>query len=1098
MMDDHSLIPTPDFRTLFESAPGLYLVLSPDLNIVAVSEAYLRATMTNRTDIVGRGLFDVFPDNPDDPEATGVSNLSASLERVLQSQTADTMAVQKYDIRRPESEGGEFEERYWSPINSPVFSPIGELLYIIHRVEDVTDFVRLKQLRNEQNKLTEDLREHADQMETEVFLRAQELQEANRQLRAAREDLETRVQERTSELESAAEAIRASEESYRLLFESNPHPMWVYDVETLGFLAVNQAAIDHYGYSADEFRAMSIIDIRPPEEVLALLQTIRELSPDTTPVVFRKHRKKDGTIIDVEGTSRAVTLGGRPARLVLANDITERKRQEQALHESEERYRTVTETASEAIITIDEGSKILFVNPAAELTFGYSSQEMLGQELTMLMPDHLRNLHRSSLKRYVGDGERHIAWHRAELPGLHKSGTEIPLEISFGEFTKNGQRFFTGICRDIADRKHAEEERERLAAIVASSQEAIISIINDRIASWNAGAEKMYGYTESEAVGHHISLLLPEDRADELQRIRGNLQRNERVEYLETLRRKKDGSLIDVSVSVSPIKDDGGRLVGAATIARDITERKRVERELRKSEERYADLVENAHDIIYTHDLQGNYTSVNKAGERITGYTREESLKMNLTQIVAPESIEYARRMMSQKLAGEEETVYELEIIAKDGRRVAIEVNTRLTYQDGVPVGVQGIGRDVTERKNLEQQLRQSQKLEAIGQLAGGVAHDFNNMLTAIIGYSDLLLRQLDADDKLRAEVEEISAAGKRAAGLTNQLLAFSRRQVLQPVVLNLNEVVVNIERMLRRLIGEDIDIVTVTERKLGLTKIDQGQCEQVLMNLAVNARDAMPNGGKLTIETANVDLDETYTRHHPEIIPGRYILLAVSDTGMGIDAETQSHIFEPFFTTKDQGKGTGLGLSTVYGIVRQSSGHIWVYSEPGHGATFKVYLPRIEEAGEFRTVPPESPSTLIGSENIMLVEDDESVRNLSRIVLEERGYTVLSAESGAKALETFGPLAAAIDLVVTDVIMPQMSGAELVTRLQEMHPAVKVLYVSGYTEEATIHRGVLLDGVDFLQKPFTPEALVRKVREVLDDNAESSWEGARRRLTNS
>jgi two-component system, cell cycle sensor histidine kinase and response regulator CckA len=955
MTDDHSPIPAPDFRTLFESAPGLYLVLSPDLTIVAVSDAYLRATMTNRADIIGRGMFDVFPDNPDDPDATGVSNLSASLERVLQSRTSDTMAVQKYDIRRPESEGGKFEERYWSPINSPVLSEKGELLYIIHRVEDVTDFVRLKQLRNQQYKRTEDLRERADQMETEVFLRAQELQEANRQLRSAREDLEIRVQERTSELEAAAEALRTSEESYRLLFESNPHPMWVYDVETLAFLAVNEAAVDHYGYSADEFLAMSIIDIRPQEEVLGLLQTIREMSANTTTVVFRKHRKKDGTIIDVEGTSREVSLAGRRARLVLAIDITERKR--------------------------------------------------------------------------------------------------------------------------------AEEEREQLAAIVASSHDAIISIIDDRIASWNAGAEKMYGYTEAEAVGHHISLLLPKDRADELETNRGKLQRNERIEYLETSRLRKDGSLIDVSVSVSPIKDDAGRLVGAATIARDITEQKRVERELRKSEERYADLVENAHDIIYTHDLQGNYTSVNKAGERITGYTREESLKMNLAQTVAPESVEYARRMMRQKLAGDEETVYELDIIAKDGRRVAIEVNTRLIRQDGVPVGVQGIGRDITERKHLEQQLLQSQKLEAIGQLAGGVAHDFNNLLTAIIGYSDLLLRQVGTDERFRAELEEISAAGKRAAGLTSQLLAFSRRQVLQPVVLNLNDVVINIERMLRRLIGEDIDIVTVTEDGLGLTKIDQGQCEQVLMNLAVNARDAMPNGGRLTIETANVDLDETYTRHHPEIIPGRYILLAVSDTGTGIDAETYSHIFEPFFTTKDQGKGTGLGLSTVYGIVRQSSGHIWVYSEPGHGATFKVYLPRIDAVGQTRAAHPEAPSTLRGPENIMLVEDDESVRNLSRLVLEEHGYTVLAAESGAGALEAFGPLATAIDLVITDVIMPKMNGAELVTRLQEMHPEVKVLYVSGYTEEATIHRGVLLHGVDFLQKPFTPEALARKVRDVLDDN---------------
>jgi len=398
-----------------------------------------------------------------------------------------------------------------------------------------------------------------------------------------------------------------------------------------------------------------------------------------------------------------------------------------------------------------------------------------------------------------------------------------------------------------------------------------------------------------------------------------------------------------------------------------------------------------------------------------------------------------------------------------------------------VPVGVQGIGRDVTERKLLEQQLRQSQKLEAIGQLAGGVAHDFNNLLTAIIGFSDLLLRQVDADARIRTEIEEINSAGKRAAALTSQLLAFSRRQVLQPVLLDLNDVVVNIEKMLRRLIGEDIDIVTVAEARHGWIKIDPGQTEQILMNLALNARDAMPNGGKLTIETSSVELDETYTRTHPEVVPGRYVLLAVSDTGFGIDTETQLHIFEPFFTTKDQGKGTGLGLSTVYGIVKQSGGHIWVYSEPGHGATFKVYLPRVDAAGDSQIAPSDAPKSLQGSERVLLVEDDEAVRTLARLVLEEHGYTVFSAENGPRAIEAFGSLAGTIDLVITDVIMPQMSGAELAKLLREMHSDLSVLYVSGYTEEATIHRGVLDEGVEFLQKPFTPQALARKVREVIE-----------------
>lgn len=403
-------------------------------------------------------------------------------------------------------------------------------------------------------------------------------------------------------------------------------------------------------------------------------------------------------------------------------------------------------------------------------------------------------------------------------------------------------------------------------------------------------------------------------------------------------------------------------------------------------------------------------------------------------------------------------------------------------------IQVLGVSTDITKRKQAEEalrqseeQLRQSQKLEAIGQLAGGVAHDFNNLLTVIGGYSDLLLRSLD-EDQHRQKVEEVKKASERAASLTRQLLAFSRKQILQPVVLNLNDIVPDMDKMLRRLIGADIDLLTVMEPELGQVKADAGQIEQVLMNLAVNARDAMPSGGKLTIQTANVYLDDSYIRHHVTIQPGPYVVLAVSDTGCGMDAETQAHIFDPFFTTKEAGKGTGLGLSTVYGIVKQSGGNIWVYSEVGKGTTFKIYLPRVCEAIEQREEEEVARTGMQGgTETILLVEDEGIVRQLVRDVLESNGYRVLVATSGDEALQISERYQGLISLLMTDVVMPQMGGREVAERLALSRPEIKVLYMSGYTNGSIFHHGVLDEGIAFLEKPFTLESVTHKVREVLD-----------------
>jgi PAS domain S-box-containing protein len=628
------------------------------------------------------------------------------------------------------------------------------------------------------------------------------------------------------------------------------------------------------------------------------------------------------------------------------------------------------------------------------------------------------------------------------------------------------------------------QAEEKYRSIFENTVEGIFQSTPDgRFITVNPSMARILGYESPEEMVATVTdithqLYVDPERRGEAARIqeeRGILQGLEFEAY------RKDGEKIWLSLNRRSVRDENGAELYREGSVEDITERMRAAEELRVSEKRYRDLVENARDLIYSHDLEGNYTSINKAGEQITGYTREESLSMNIAQTVAPEYLEKARRMIVGKLTGEEVTAYELEIIAKDGRRIPVEVNTRLVYQAGVPCGVQGIARDITDRRELEDQLRQSQKLEAVGQLAGGVAHDFNNMLTVINGYSDLLLRGLGQDDPMHSKVEEIKKAGERASSLTRQLLAFSRKQVLQPKVLQLRSVVADVDKMLRRLIGEDIDLLTVLAPELGSIKADPGQIEQVVMNLAVNARDAMPQGGKLTIEAENVYLDGEYVSHHITAAPGPYVMLAVSDTGVGMDEKTKARIFEPFFTTKEVGRGTGLGLSTVYGIVKQSGGNIWVYSEVGKGTTFKIYLPRVDgvvDSDSTRNATAELPR---GHETVLLAEDEEQVRRMTRTILEMNGYRVLEASSGDEALATYKQHEGRIDLVITDVVMPQMSGRELAQSLEALRPGIKVLYVSGYTDDAIVRHGLLDAGIAFIQKPFTPEALSRKVREVLD-----------------
>ena len=703
----------------------------------------------------------------------------------------------------------------------------------------------------------------------------------------------------------------------------------------------------------------------PDSHGLETLDKIQAQAPDL-PIIVLTHL--DDEVMAVQAVRKGAQdylVKGRSDDLLLVRAIryaVERKQSEKAVRDSETRLRAIINTTLDALIGINAQGLIIDWNPRAEVIFGRSHDEAIGQKFAeLILPPRHRDAYARGLQHFFRTGEEgQVLNRRVELIGLRRDGTEFPIELSMSPVQRGETYVFNAFLSDITERKHAEETRVRLAAIVESSEDAIISkTLDGLVTSWNRGAERTFGYTADETIGTPIGFLIPRDHLDEESQIIERVKQGEGVSHVETVRLRKDGRKIDIVLTFSPIKDGAGTVIGVSTIARDIT-----------------------------------------------------------------------------------------------------------------------------EQKGLQAQLRQSQKMEGVGQLAGGIAHDFNNLLTVINGYSAMVLDELDSSDFsnpfFRNGIEQIKEAGYRAAVLTRQLLMFSRQQVLEPKVLDLNEVVSNIAKLLRRLIGEDITQVLCLHPALGRVKIDPGQMEQIIMNLAVNARDAMPGGGQLTLETGNVELDHAYARQHAWVQPGPYVLLAVSDTGCGMNADTQARIFEPFFTTKGPGKGTGLGLATVEGIVKQSGGNICVYSELGKGTTLKIYLPRIEKTSALPEPGSAQAETLCGSETILLVEDEEMVRALAQAILERCGYHVLAARNVHDALRFAEEDPGQIHLLLTDTIMPVMNGPEFAKRFLSFRPETKVLFMSGYTDKVIGYAGALEPGTAFLQKPFTPQILAHKVREVL------------------
>jgi PAS domain S-box-containing protein len=634
------------------------------------------------------------------------------------------------------------------------------------------------------------------------------------------------------------------------------------------------------------------------------------------------------------------------------------------------------EAIPDAMVAVDGAGTILQVNSQTEQLFGYDRDLLIGQKVEMLVPARHRRHHKQHRDDFAQAPKVRRMGAGLDLYGRRRDGSEFPVEISLSPvLVENGALVLSAI-RDISDRKRIEQDlrhvneelekrtaeqlgeyRGRLASIVDSSEDAILSKdLNGTITSWNKGAERIYGYSATEAIGKPMSMLTPKDRSDEVFTILEKIRRGESVEHLQTVRVTKDGRHLNMSISVSPLRDTSGDIAGASVIARD-----------------------------------------------------------------------------------------------------------------------------VTAQKKTEDHLRQAQKMEAVGRLAGGIAHDFNNILGIITSCTELLRDRVDPKAEPSVYINHIRQATERGASLTRQLLAFSRKSVVQFQILDLHERLKDVSKLLRPLMGDDVEIVIVPKSPSAVIEADPGQLDQIVVNLAVNARDAMPHGGKFILETSAVHLDETFSAQHGPMKPGKYVMLAVSDTGSGMDEATQTRIFEPFFTTKELGKGTGLGLATVYGIVQQSGGHIWVYSELGRGTTFKVYFPSaehkigIESKLEVEAALPRPEGT-----TILLVEDDEIMRSLTRQLLIEQGYRVLEASDGKAALESLASHPGRVDLLLTDVVMRGMSGPELVTHVSHSHPSVKVVYMSGYTGELIAEREILKTGITLLEKPFTRSALLKTVHESL------------------
>jgi two-component system, cell cycle sensor histidine kinase and response regulator CckA len=880
------------------------------------------------------------------------------------------------------------------------------------------------------------------------------------------------------------------------LLEAAPDAMLCVDAD--GRIAlVNAQAERLFGYGRDEL-------IGQPVEML-VPDAVRDIHPghragyvaDPRPRPMGADmelagRRRDGSTFPAEISLSAIDTEQGILVTAAVRDVTDRQR-------AEARFTGLLEAAPDAMLCVDADGRIALVNAQAERLFGYGRDELIGQPVEMLVPDAVRDIHPGHRAGYVADPRPRPMGADMELAGRRRDGSTFPAEISLSAIDTEQGILVSAAVRDVTDRRLAAERTAQLASIIQSSHDAVIGKTLDQvITSWNPGAERLYGYPAEAMIGRNIEVLIPVADRDREAAVLAAVGRGERVEQYQTRRQRKDGTTVEVSLTLSPIADQSGAIVGVATVARDVTERQR-------ADARFRGLLEAAPDAMVCVDAEGRIALVNAQTERLFGYGREELVGQPVEMLV-PDAVQdvhsghragYMAHPRPRPMSAE----MELAGRRRDGTTFPAEISlSAIDTEQGILVSA--AVRDVTERleiaaererlrtqaerDKLERQLHQSQRLESLGQLAGGVAHDFNNLLGVIANYATFAGEEVAKElpdgrwQAVRDDIEQVQQAAERAAGLTHQLLAFARQEVIQPRVLNINDVVGSVEQLLIRTLGEHIELITDLAGDLDLVLADPGQIEQVLVNLAVNARDAMPGGGKLTIHTASTDIDQTASAGLP---PGRYVALKVSDTGAGMPKEVLDRVFEPFFSTKPKGEGTGLGLATVYGIISQAGGHVRIYSEPGIGTIVTALLPSLnsvtQQTAAAALAPPAEPQRGHG-EIVLVVEDEAAMREVTRRILDRNGYHVVAAASGHDALNILTSKLERIDVLLTDVIMPHMQGKELADRVRVLQPAARVVFMSGYTQGLLGAQGVLEPDVHLIEKPFSETTLLTKLHEIL------------------
>jgi two-component system cell cycle sensor histidine kinase/response regulator CckA len=782
--------------------------------------------------------------------------------------------------------------------------------------------------------------------------------------------------------------------------------------------------------------------------------------------------------------------------IVNARDVTETVEALRRLEVSEQRYRSLFQYNPDAVVSFSRTGRFTSVNAAVAGITGYTPAELLGRSYEPLMaPDRLAEAEARFRRALEGEPQNY------ESALLHKNGARVELNVTkFPIVVKGRVRGVFAVVKDVTEMRRAARElglRDR--AIAAVSDGLVITdpgLPDNPIVYVNPAFTRLTGFPAAEAVGRNCRFLQgPETDPAAVASLREAVAAGRPCE-IEIRNHRRDGSPFWNYLTISPVRGEDGTVAHHIGVLRDVTERRRAEDAVRSREKYFRLLIENAYDLIAVLEGDGEIRYTSRSISRVLGHEPRALEGRALPDLVHPDDHDAVMDAFDRAVRNAGLPVwFEFRIRDADGGWRLLEASGTSLLHDRDMAGIVVNARDVTDRREAElaleesrRQFLQAQKMEAVGRLAGGVAHDFNNLLTAIRGNADLVLLDLADDHPVREDVEEIRRASDRAASLTRQLLAFSRRQVLQPTRHSLNATVREMQKMLRRLIGEDVHLQVALDPGLDTVRVDPGQMEQVVLNLAVNARDAMPGGGELTIETANVELDTAFARRHPFVLPGPYVCLSVRDTGTGMDRETLEQAFEPFFTTKPPGRGTGLGLSTVYGIVKQSEGYVFLESEPGTGTVVSVYLPRAQAPDDEPAGGGDGGGALRkGAGTVLLVEDEVAVRNLAKRVLQRGGYQVLEAHDGYQALRVASAHDGPIDLLLSDVVMPRMGGRELARRLRDARPGVRVLFVSGYAGVEPARDAVPLAGEEVLEKPYSPESLARAVHDALSRPAPGS-----------